>query len=131
MVRDIYIAETDEKAWAKPVRRSPVLAFATDNVWRGDSLSPDSLPKFTERYPYFPGGLTVKRLDEWGTSLIGSPQTVIKKARDMIAIARPDSSGRHVQFWRSQPSASHALDRNLRDQGDSGAGSLKEVKRQK
>ena len=33
----------------------------------------------------------MKRLDEWGTSLIGSPETVIKKARAMIETARPDS----------------------------------------
>ena len=65
--------------------------LATDNVWRGDSVSADDLPKFTERFPYFPGGLTVKRLDEWGTSLIGSPQTVIAKARAMIETAKPDS----------------------------------------
>jgi alkanesulfonate monooxygenase SsuD/methylene tetrahydromethanopterin reductase-like flavin-dependent oxidoreductase (luciferase family) len=65
--------------------------LATDNVWRGDSVSTNDLPKFTERFAYFPGGLTVKRLDEWGTSLIGSPDTVIKKARAMIATAKPDS----------------------------------------
>jgi alkanesulfonate monooxygenase SsuD/methylene tetrahydromethanopterin reductase-like flavin-dependent oxidoreductase (luciferase family) len=35
--------------------------------------------------------LNVKRLDEWGTSLIGSPDTIVKKARDMIATAKPDS----------------------------------------
>ncbi|HEX9264897.1 MAG TPA: hypothetical protein VF977_11035, partial [Candidatus Binatia bacterium] len=56
-----------------------------------DSVCTDDLPKFTERFPYFPGGLNVKRLDEWGTSLIGSPDTVIKKARKMIETARPDS----------------------------------------
>ncbi len=33
--------------------------LATDNVWRGDTLVRRmSLPKFTERYAYFPGGLT-------------------------------------------------------------------------
>ena len=67
-----------------------VWQLATDNYWRGDFVSGDDLPKFTERFPYFPGGLTVKRLDEWGTSLIGSPDTVIKKARAMIETARPD-----------------------------------------
>ena len=29
-------------------------------------------------------------MDEWGTSLIGSPETVIKKARPMIETARAD-----------------------------------------
>jgi alkanesulfonate monooxygenase SsuD/methylene tetrahydromethanopterin reductase-like flavin-dependent oxidoreductase (luciferase family) len=92
MVRDIYVAETDEQAWREA---GPEITrfwqLATDNFWRGDTLSPESLPKFTERYPYFPGGLTVQKMNEWGTSLIGSPQTVIAKAREVIAIARPDT----------------------------------------
>ncbi len=92
MVRDIYVADTDEQAWNEAVPQiTRFWQLATDNVWRGDSVSPDDLPKFTERFPYFPGGLSVKRLDEWGTSLIGSPDTVIKKARAMIETARPDS----------------------------------------
>jgi alkanesulfonate monooxygenase SsuD/methylene tetrahydromethanopterin reductase-like flavin-dependent oxidoreductase (luciferase family) len=92
MVRDVYVADTDEQAWQEAVPQ--IIRFwqlATDNVWRGDSVSPDDLPKFTERFAYFPGGLNVKRLDEWGTSLIGSPDTVIKKARAMIETAQPDS----------------------------------------
>lgn len=92
MVRDVYVADSDDQAWAEATPE--IIRFwqlATDNVWRGDTLSPDDLPKFTERFPYFPGGLTVKRLDEWGTSLIGSPDTVIKKARQMIETVRPDS----------------------------------------
>jgi alkanesulfonate monooxygenase SsuD/methylene tetrahydromethanopterin reductase-like flavin-dependent oxidoreductase (luciferase family) len=92
MVRDIYVAETDEQAWREA---GPEITrfwqLATDNFWRGDTLSPESLPKFTERYPYFPGGLTIQKMNEWGTSLIGSPQTVIEKAREVIAIARPDT----------------------------------------
>jgi alkanesulfonate monooxygenase SsuD/methylene tetrahydromethanopterin reductase-like flavin-dependent oxidoreductase (luciferase family) len=92
MVRDIYVAETDEQAWAEA---GPEITrfwqLATDNVWRGDTVTPDDLPKFTERFVYFPGGLTLQRMDEWGTSLIGNPETVIKKARAMIETARPDS----------------------------------------
>jgi alkanesulfonate monooxygenase SsuD/methylene tetrahydromethanopterin reductase-like flavin-dependent oxidoreductase (luciferase family) len=91
MVRDIYVADSDEQAWQEAV---PEIArfwqLATDNVWRGESVAPDQLPRLTERFPYFPGGLTVRRLDEWGTSLIGSPDTVLKKARVMIETARPD-----------------------------------------
>ncbi len=92
MVRDIYVAENDEQAWRDAV---PQIArfwqLATDNVWRGDSVPGDDLPKLTERFPYFPGGLTVKRLNEWGTSLIGSPETVVHKTRAMIEAAKPDS----------------------------------------
>jgi alkanesulfonate monooxygenase SsuD/methylene tetrahydromethanopterin reductase-like flavin-dependent oxidoreductase (luciferase family) len=92
MVRDIYVADTDEQAWKEATPQ--LIRFwqlATDNVWRGDNVSADDLPKFTGRYPYFPGGLTVERLNEWGTSLIGSADTVVKKARVMIETARPDS----------------------------------------
>src|ERR1051325_8790236 len=92
MVRDVYIRDTDEQAWREA---GPEITrfwqLATDNFWHGETVSPDNLPKFTERYPYFPGGLTVQKMNEWGTSLIGSPQTVIAKAREMIAIARPDT----------------------------------------
>jgi alkanesulfonate monooxygenase SsuD/methylene tetrahydromethanopterin reductase-like flavin-dependent oxidoreductase (luciferase family) len=91
MVRDVYVADTDEQAWKEaPPQITRFWQLATDNVWRGDSVTPDDLPKFTQRFAYFPGGLTLKRLDEWGTSLIGSPDTVIKKAREMIETARPD-----------------------------------------
>ena len=91
MVRDIYVAETDEQAWAEaPSQITRFWQLATDNVWRGDSVTTDDLPQFTQRFAYFPGGLTLERLDEWGTSLIGSPETVIKKARAMIEAARPD-----------------------------------------
>jgi alkanesulfonate monooxygenase SsuD/methylene tetrahydromethanopterin reductase-like flavin-dependent oxidoreductase (luciferase family) len=91
MVRDIYVADSDEQAWKDAVPQ--IMRFwqlATDNVWRGESLCADDLPRFTERFPYFPGGLTVQRLNDWGTSLIGSPETVIKKARAMIETARPN-----------------------------------------
>jgi len=92
MVRDVYVAETDEQAWSEaPPQITRFWQLATDNVWRGETVSTDDLPKFTERFHYFPGGLNVKRLDEWGTSLIGSPDTVVKKARAMIATAKPDS----------------------------------------
>lgn len=99
MVRDIYVADTDEQALREAVPE--LMRFwqlATDNYWRGDTLSEADLTRFTERYAYYPGGLTIKRLDEWGTSLIGSPHTVIKKARMMIAMARPDSLVGMFQF---------------------------------
>jgi alkanesulfonate monooxygenase SsuD/methylene tetrahydromethanopterin reductase-like flavin-dependent oxidoreductase (luciferase family) len=92
MVRDIYVADTDEQARAEATPEiTRFWQLATDNIWRGDGIRTDDLPKFTERFAYFPGGLTVSRLDEWGTSLIGSPETVIKKARAMIEAAQPDS----------------------------------------
>jgi alkanesulfonate monooxygenase SsuD/methylene tetrahydromethanopterin reductase-like flavin-dependent oxidoreductase (luciferase family) len=92
MVRDIYVADSDEQAWREA---GPELArfwqLARDNFWRGDAISTEELPKLTDRYVYFPGGLSVQRLDEWGTSLIGSPESVVKKARLMLETAKPDS----------------------------------------
>jgi alkanesulfonate monooxygenase SsuD/methylene tetrahydromethanopterin reductase-like flavin-dependent oxidoreductase (luciferase family) len=99
MVRDIYVADTDEQAWREAVPQ--IMRFwqlATDNYWRGETVSETDLTRFTERYAYYPGGLTIKRLDEWGTSLIGSPETVIKKARMMIETAKPDSLVGMFQF---------------------------------
>jgi alkanesulfonate monooxygenase SsuD/methylene tetrahydromethanopterin reductase-like flavin-dependent oxidoreductase (luciferase family) len=99
MVRDIYVADTDEQAWREAVPE--IMRFwqlATDNYWRGETVSEADLTRFTERYAYYPGGLTIKRLDEWGTSLIGSPETVIKKARAMMATAKPDSLVGMFQF---------------------------------
>lgn len=99
MVRDIYIADSDEQAWREAV---PELMrywqLATDNYWRGETLTEADLIRFTERYAYYPGGLTFKRLDEWGTSLIGSPETVIKKARMAIETVKPDSLVGMFQF---------------------------------
>ena len=91
MVRDIYLAESDEQAMAEAAPQiTRFWQLATDNVWRGESVSTEDLPRFTERFAYFPGGLNITRLDEWGTSLIGKPETIIKKARAMIETARPD-----------------------------------------
>ncbi len=99
MVRDIYVADSDDQAWREAVPE--IMRFwqlATDNYWRGETVSEADLTRFTERYAYYPGGLTIKRLDEWGTSLIGSPETVVKKARAMIATAKPDSLVGMFQF---------------------------------
>jgi alkanesulfonate monooxygenase SsuD/methylene tetrahydromethanopterin reductase-like flavin-dependent oxidoreductase (luciferase family) len=92
LVREIYIADTDEQAWSDAAPEiTRFWQLATDNLWCREPITTDDLPRFTERFPYFPGGLTVKRLDEWGTSLIGSPETVLKKARQMLEFAKPDS----------------------------------------
>jgi alkanesulfonate monooxygenase SsuD/methylene tetrahydromethanopterin reductase-like flavin-dependent oxidoreductase (luciferase family) len=99
MVRDIYVADSDEQAWREAVPE--IMRFwqlATDNYWRGETVSEADLTRFTERYAYYPGGLTIKRLDEWGTSLIGSPESIVKKARAMIETAKPDSLVGMFQF---------------------------------
>jgi alkanesulfonate monooxygenase SsuD/methylene tetrahydromethanopterin reductase-like flavin-dependent oxidoreductase (luciferase family) len=92
MVREIYVAESDEQAWAEAVPEiTRFWQLATDNLWCREPITADDLPRFTKRFPYFPGGLTLARIDEWGTSLIGSPETVSRKASAMIQAARPDS----------------------------------------
>src|SRR5262245_9598737 len=61
MVRDIYVADTDEQAWQEAVPElTRFWQLARDNFWRGDSLSDDDLVKLTERYVYYPGGLSVQ-----------------------------------------------------------------------
>lgn len=92
MAREIYVADSDAQAWAEATPE--IVRFwqlAQDNLWRNEPITTDDLPRFTERFPYFPGGLRVDRIDEWGTSLIGSPETVARKARRMIDMAQPDS----------------------------------------
>jgi alkanesulfonate monooxygenase SsuD/methylene tetrahydromethanopterin reductase-like flavin-dependent oxidoreductase (luciferase family) len=91
LVRDIYVADTDEQAWTEaPLQITRFWQLATDNNWCRDPITTDDLPRFTKRFSYFPGGLTAERIQEWGTSLIGSPETVLKKALGMIETARPD-----------------------------------------
>jgi alkanesulfonate monooxygenase SsuD/methylene tetrahydromethanopterin reductase-like flavin-dependent oxidoreductase (luciferase family) len=80
--RTINYARWRDRATFRP-RRATIVGLSGELV--------EDLPRFTERFAYFPGGLTLERLDEWGTSLIGSPETVAKKARQMIETARPDS----------------------------------------
>jgi alkanesulfonate monooxygenase SsuD/methylene tetrahydromethanopterin reductase-like flavin-dependent oxidoreductase (luciferase family) len=92
LVRDIYVADTDEQAWSEAVPEiTRFWQLATDNLWCHEPITPEDLPRFTGRFPYFPGGLTVERLNEWGISLVGSPATVLNQARSMIETARPDA----------------------------------------
>ncbi len=92
LVRDIYVAETDEQAWSEAGPQiTRFWQLARDNVWSSEPISTEDLPRFTERFAYFPGGLTLERLRDWQTSLIGSPQTVATHARALIQAANPDS----------------------------------------
>jgi alkanesulfonate monooxygenase SsuD/methylene tetrahydromethanopterin reductase-like flavin-dependent oxidoreductase (luciferase family) len=92
LAREIYVAPTDEEAWADALPQ--IVRFwqlATDNVWRHQPISADDLPAFTKRFAYFDGGLTRDNLAEWGVSLVGSPETVIRGARRIMEEAGPDS----------------------------------------
>jgi len=92
MVREIYVADSDEQAWAEAgIQVTRFWQLATDNVWKDDPMTTDDLTRFTSRFAYFPGGLTLERLGDWGVSLIGSPETVARKARAMIERAQPDA----------------------------------------
>lgn len=92
LVRDIYVADSDEQAWSEA---GPEIArfwqLACDNVWRPEPVTTQDLPQFTKRFAYFQGGLTLERMREWQTSLIGSPETVAMNARAVIQAAHPDS----------------------------------------
>ncbi len=92
LVRDVYVADSDEQAWAEAGPQiTRFWQLGSDNYWRDETLGWDDLPRFTSRFAYFPGGLTAAKADEWGVSLIGSPETVIQRARAMIEKVRPDS----------------------------------------
>lgn len=92
MVREIYVADSDEQAWAEAgIQITRFWQLATDNVWKDDTMTTDDLTRFTSRFAYFPGGLSIDRLDEWGVSLVGSPETVAAKARQMLERAQPDA----------------------------------------
>jgi alkanesulfonate monooxygenase SsuD/methylene tetrahydromethanopterin reductase-like flavin-dependent oxidoreductase (luciferase family) len=92
LVRDVYLADSDEQAWAEA---GPQIArfwqLGADNYWRHEALTVEDLPRFTSRFAYFPGGLTAEKADEWGVSLIGSPETVVARARRMVELVQPDS----------------------------------------
>ena len=91
LVRDIYVADTDEQAWAEA---GPEITrfwqLASDNVWGPEPVTIEDLPRFTKRFSYFQGGLTLERMKEWETARIGGPETVARNARAMIETARPD-----------------------------------------
>ena len=91
MVREIYVADTDEQAWTEAgIQITRFWQLATDNVWK-EPVSTDDLTRFTSRFAYFPGGLSLDRLDAWGVSLVGSPETVARKAREVVERAQPDA----------------------------------------
>ena len=92
VVREIYVADSDEQAWAEAgIQITRFWQMAGDNRWSHDPITTDDLPRYTSRFPYFRGGMTLEQVDEWGVSLIGSPETVARKARAMVEAARPDS----------------------------------------
>jgi alkanesulfonate monooxygenase SsuD/methylene tetrahydromethanopterin reductase-like flavin-dependent oxidoreductase (luciferase family) len=92
LVRDMYVADSDEQAWAEAGPQiTRFWQLGADNYWRDEALTVADLPRFTSRFTYFPGGLTAETAEEWGVSLIGSPETVIAKARMMIERVKPDS----------------------------------------
>lgn len=110
VVREIYVADTDEQAWADA---GPGITrfwqLATGDPWSPTPITADDLPRFTRRFDYFQDGLTLERADSWGVSLIGSPATVLARAQAVVERAHPDSliglfsfgGLRHAQVMRS------------------------------
>lgn len=90
LVRDVYVADSDEQAWTEAGPQiTRFWQLGTDNYWRPEPLTVADLPRFTSRFAYFPGGLTAEKADTWCVSLIGSPETVVAKARKLIERVRP------------------------------------------
>jgi alkanesulfonate monooxygenase SsuD/methylene tetrahydromethanopterin reductase-like flavin-dependent oxidoreductase (luciferase family) len=92
VIRTVYVADSDEQAWAEV---GPSLArfwqLASDNRWSPEPVTLDDLPRFTARYPQFQGGLTRESVVNLGLAFIGSPQTVAKQAAAFVHAAGPDS----------------------------------------
>lgn len=92
LVRDIYVAETDEQAWAEAT--PAILRFwetSITNELRTDPLTPADLPRLTRPFPYYRGGATLEQFAAWGVTLIGSPATVAAKVREIAATIEPTS----------------------------------------
>jgi alkanesulfonate monooxygenase SsuD/methylene tetrahydromethanopterin reductase-like flavin-dependent oxidoreductase (luciferase family) len=92
LAREVYVAETDELAHAEA--EPAMLRFwqlACENVLSTDPLTPADLPRLTRPYPYFRGGATVEQMEEWGVSIVGSPDTVAARLRGIAATIAPSS----------------------------------------
>ena len=91
LVRDIYVADSDEQAWAEAgLQITRYWQLGADNVWK-DPLTTGDLPRLTSRFAYFDGGARIDQFDTLGVSLVGSPETVARKAQAMIERVQPDS----------------------------------------
>ena len=92
LAREIYVAETDEQAHAEAAPAT--LRFwqlASENALTPEPPSPADLPRFTRPFPYYRGGATLEQFDEWGVTLVGSPETVAAKVRAIAATIAPTS----------------------------------------
>ena len=101
MVRDIYVADSDEQAWREAVPE--IMRFwqlATDNYWRGETVSEADLTRFTERYAYYPGGLTIKRLGRMGDFADRQPRYYREKSPRHDCDGQARQPGRHVPVRR-------------------------------
>ena len=87
----LLASRSKSSTFDEPIHLPPGYLSLTLGDQQSIVFTTDDLPRFTAHFPYFPGGLTLERIEEWGTSLIGSPETVAKKAQALIEVARPDS----------------------------------------
>jgi len=92
LVREIYVAETDEEAWA--IAGPALLRFwqlADDNKLGTTPLVPEDLPRLTKGWAFLRGGATLAQLDEWGVVLVGSPERVAARIREIEQTIAPTS----------------------------------------
>jgi alkanesulfonate monooxygenase SsuD/methylene tetrahydromethanopterin reductase-like flavin-dependent oxidoreductase (luciferase family) len=92
LVREIFVAETDEEAWR--IAGPALLRFwqlADDNKLGTTPLVAEDLPRLTKGWAFLRGGATLQQLDEWGVVLVGSPQRVASRIREIKATIAPTS----------------------------------------
>jgi alkanesulfonate monooxygenase SsuD/methylene tetrahydromethanopterin reductase-like flavin-dependent oxidoreductase (luciferase family) len=92
LVREVFVAETDEEAWA--IAGPALLRFwqlADDNKLGTTPLKPEDLPRLTKGWAFLRGGATLQQLDDWGVVLVGSPQRVAKRIREIGSTIAPTS----------------------------------------
>lgn len=92
LVREIFVAETDEEAWA--IAGPALLRFwqlADDNRLGTAPLVPEDLPRLTKGWAFLRGGATLQQLDDWGVVLVGSPDRVAARIREIAGTIAPTS----------------------------------------
>ena len=132
MARDIYVAETDEQAWAEAGPEvTRFWQLATDNVWRGDSIQTDDLPRVHRALRLFSRRSYAKENGRMGNLAYRQPRNGRQKGASDDRNGTTGQPGRHVQLRRPEPRAGDAIHRAVRDQSDAGSGRLIEGKSKK
>lgn len=92
LVREIFVADSDEEAWA--IAGPALLRFwqlADDNKLGTTPLVPEGMPRLTKGWAFLRGGATLQQLDEWGVVLVGGPERVAARIHEIERTIAPTS----------------------------------------